>query len=151
MQTLDPICEGIRAAFAAKNSARDQALARSRELIRHCSQAIRTVHRREWDEADERLTTVREAADELLLLQLADDRSDGGLGQLLDGGQLAEGQRPVLLDRDQHRHLRRRQRDPVRRELSQLAGQPEGGVAELPGELVVDHLLRHVGRLAQFS
>ncbi|MCA9906644.1 MAG: haloacid dehalogenase, partial [Anaerolineae bacterium] len=65
MQTLDPICEGIRAAFAAKNSARDQALARSRELIRHCSQAIRTVHRREWDEADERLTTVREAADEL--------------------------------------------------------------------------------------
>jgi len=65
METLDPVCDAIRAAFAAKNSARDGALARSRELIRHCSQAIRTVHRREWDEADERLATVRSAADDL--------------------------------------------------------------------------------------
>ncbi|MCL4247101.1 MAG: haloacid dehalogenase [Anaerolineae bacterium] len=65
MQTLDPICEGIRATFAAKNSARDQALARSRELIRFCSEAIRAVHRREWDNADARLATVRIAADEL--------------------------------------------------------------------------------------
>ena len=55
----------IRAAFVAKNSARDTAIAASRELIRHCSEAIRAVHRREWDNAEAKLAVAQHAADDL--------------------------------------------------------------------------------------
>src|SRR5574341_1421522 len=41
MHNLDQIADRIRANFAAKNSARDTALERSRTLIRHCANAIR--------------------------------------------------------------------------------------------------------------
>lgn len=51
MQNLDVIAERIRAAFAAKNAARDTAVERSRTLIRHCSIAIRACHRDERAEA----------------------------------------------------------------------------------------------------
>lgn len=51
MQGLDSIEEKIRQAFVAKNAARDAALAKSRELIRHCSLSIRATHRGEQDEA----------------------------------------------------------------------------------------------------
>jgi translin len=51
VQGLDAIEEKIRQAFVAKNAARDAALAKSRELIRHCSLSIRATHRGEYDEA----------------------------------------------------------------------------------------------------
>jgi translin len=59
------ITEALRALFIAKNAARDEAIARSRELVRHCSEAIRAVHRREWAVAQAKLTTARAAADTL--------------------------------------------------------------------------------------
>lgn len=62
---LGSICESLRAALVAKNAARDDAIARSRELIRHCSEAIRAIHRREWPQADAKLAQVRAGADEL--------------------------------------------------------------------------------------
>ncbi len=65
MSDLGTVSSDIRASFVAKNSARDSAIAASRELIRHCSEAIRAVHRREWDNAAAKLEIARAAADDL--------------------------------------------------------------------------------------
>ena len=45
---LDAIAEEIRTGLETKNTARDQALARSRELIRLCARSIRAAHRGEF-------------------------------------------------------------------------------------------------------
>ncbi|MEE4185020.1 MAG: haloacid dehalogenase [Gammaproteobacteria bacterium] len=63
--SLNPIADGIREVFTAKNAARDDAIARSRELIRHCSEGIRAIHRRNWKAADEKLDVIRAYAAEL--------------------------------------------------------------------------------------
>jgi translin len=63
--SLETITETIRAQFTDKNAARDQALARSRELIRLCAESIRATHRREWEAAEGKLAAVRAAADAL--------------------------------------------------------------------------------------
>lgn len=65
MNNLNAISDSIRAAFTAKNTARDEAINRSRELIRHCAEGIRAIHRREWDRAEEKLARARAAAAEL--------------------------------------------------------------------------------------
>lgn len=51
MNRLDKIAEEIRAKFDAQTAARDAALAQTRQLTRHCAQAIRAIHRDESDEA----------------------------------------------------------------------------------------------------
>jgi translin len=51
MVQLGLTIETIRSELEAKNAARDAALHRSRELIRHCANAIRAAHRGEVDEA----------------------------------------------------------------------------------------------------
>ena len=50
---LDAIMEGIRANFAAKNQAREAALAASREALRHSANAIRAVHRGDFPGGEE--------------------------------------------------------------------------------------------------
>jgi translin len=60
---LNAIADSIRAYLTTQTEARDRAISRSRELIRHCAEAIRAIHRRDWDTADARLATVRETAD----------------------------------------------------------------------------------------
>jgi translin len=62
---LDAIADRIREDFEAKNAARDAAINQSRTLIRYCANAIRAVHRREWDAAQAGLATARQAADEI--------------------------------------------------------------------------------------
>ncbi len=62
---LERIGERIRQSFNAKNQARDQALARSRELIRFCSLCIRAVHREEFETALDLLQTARRAGEDL--------------------------------------------------------------------------------------
>jgi translin len=62
LERLEDIIERAHSYFEAKNAARDQALARSRELIRHCARTIRATHRGEYEEAAELLSTAREAA-----------------------------------------------------------------------------------------
>ena len=62
LDILDVIAEDIRAQFEAKNAARDAAINQSRGLIQHCANAIRAVHRHEWDTARARLDTARDAA-----------------------------------------------------------------------------------------
>jgi translin len=65
LDAIDAIAEDIRAIFEAKNAARDAAINQSRTLIRFCANAIRAVHRHEWDVAQERLETARQAAEEM--------------------------------------------------------------------------------------
>lgn len=65
MHNLDSITDGIQAELEAKNAARDAALAQSRALIRHCANAIKAIHRKEWDAARSGLDTVRAAGQEL--------------------------------------------------------------------------------------
>ncbi len=62
---FDAMIEQTRQLFEAKSAARDAAIAQSRTVIGHCANAIRAVHRREWDTARERLETARQAAEEM--------------------------------------------------------------------------------------
>lgn len=66
MQELQAIIDNINQAFEAKNSIRDRTLSRSRELIRHCANAIRATHRGEDEQAQTLLNTAREAAAQML-------------------------------------------------------------------------------------
>lgn len=63
MDNLNAIADSIRAAMESKNTARDSAINKSRETIRYCAEAIRAIHRREWNNADEKLTLARLTAD----------------------------------------------------------------------------------------
>ncbi len=56
---LDSIAEQIRLSFSAKDTAREKALPLCREVIRYCSNAIRAVHRQEFDQAKGLLQSAR--------------------------------------------------------------------------------------------
>ncbi len=56
---LDPIMDGVRAAFIDKNAARERALPLCRETIRHSANAIRAVHREEFGEAERLIEQAR--------------------------------------------------------------------------------------------
>ena len=56
---LEPIAEQIRLTLAAKDAAREKVLPLCREVIRHCSDAIRAVHREEFVQAEEMLQSAR--------------------------------------------------------------------------------------------
>lgn len=62
LDNLASIIETIRRDFEARTSARDLALKRSRELIRHCSLSIRASHRHEFEEAQYQMRLARELA-----------------------------------------------------------------------------------------
>lgn len=70
---LDAIMEGVRAGLLGKHAAREQALALCREVIRHCANAIRAVHRNEFEAADGLIDGARAKLSEVGEL-LADHR-----------------------------------------------------------------------------
>ena len=61
---LDSIADRIRLSFSAKDAAREKALPLCRETIRHCSNAIRAIHRQEFDQAEGLLRQARNLLDE---------------------------------------------------------------------------------------
>jgi translin len=65
MPQIEEIVEGIRQSFEARTAARDRALNQTRTLTRHCSNAIRAVHRQERSNALENLAAARELAESL--------------------------------------------------------------------------------------
>ncbi|HUF39480.1 MAG TPA: haloacid dehalogenase [Anaerolineales bacterium] len=65
MATLDEISDASREDFDARNRARDDALARTRTLVREASRAIRAVHRNEKDHARSLLAETGRLAAEL--------------------------------------------------------------------------------------
>jgi translin len=56
---LEKIAEQIRRDFTELDAAREKVLPCCREVIRNCSQAIRAVHRQEFEKAAELLQTAR--------------------------------------------------------------------------------------------
>ena len=62
---LDSIANQIRQSFLAKDAARERALPLCREVIRHCGNAIRAVHRQEFEEATGLLQSARSLLDEV--------------------------------------------------------------------------------------
>jgi len=58
MDNLDSIADQIRLSFSAKDAAREKVLPLCREAIRYCSNAIRAVHRQEFDQAKELLQSA---------------------------------------------------------------------------------------------
>ena len=62
---LDSIADRIRQSFSAKDSAREKVLPLCREAIRHCSNAIRAVHRQEFEQAKELLQSARNLLNEV--------------------------------------------------------------------------------------
>ena len=65
MNNLEQICDEVRSDLEARNAARDAAIALSRQVIRHCSEGIRAIHRRDSTLADEKLKQVQAGAKEL--------------------------------------------------------------------------------------
>jgi translin len=65
LQALIPISDAIREQLTAMNTARDAAISQSRELIRHCAECIRAIHRHEWEQADAQKAIIQSATDEL--------------------------------------------------------------------------------------
>ena len=61
---LEDIAEQIRRDFTELDAAREKVLPGCREVIRNCSQAIRAVHRQEFERAVELLKTARSLLNE---------------------------------------------------------------------------------------
>jgi translin len=66
LQELQPIIDRVNQNFEAKSAIRDQAITRSRELIRHCANSIRATQRGDDHEAQALLQTAREVAAEII-------------------------------------------------------------------------------------
>jgi translin len=62
LEDLSSIVDHVRAELEARSDVRDQAIRRSRDLIRYCANSIRAMHRGEFDRARARLETAREVA-----------------------------------------------------------------------------------------
>ncbi|MEP7288366.1 MAG: haloacid dehalogenase [Chloroflexota bacterium] len=65
MDNLDKIAEDIRTALEGKNAARENLISTSRTLVRHCANAIRAMHRQEWDNAQQLLDTAHAVMDQM--------------------------------------------------------------------------------------
>jgi translin len=65
VEHLEEIAENIRKVLEAKHQAREQLVTMSRVLTRHCANAIRAMHRQEWDSARTLLDTARGVLDDM--------------------------------------------------------------------------------------
>jgi translin len=61
---LDEVAERIRTTLSTRDAAREKLLPLCRDAIRHCSNAIRAVHRQEMGEARAQLKSARELISE---------------------------------------------------------------------------------------
>jgi translin len=61
---LEPIADRIREDLTAKDAAREKVLPKCRDAIRYCSQAIRALHRQEFDKAQELLKSAHKLLSE---------------------------------------------------------------------------------------
>jgi translin len=66
LQQLQTIIDRINQTFEAKSTVRNDTLARSRELIRHCANSIRATQRGDDGEAQTLLQTARDVASQMI-------------------------------------------------------------------------------------
>jgi len=83
---LDSIADHIRLSLSAKDSAREKAIPLCREVIRYCSQAIRAIHRQEFDQAKELLQSARNLLNEA-------EQSVAGYSELSHTGFIRDAQK----------------------------------------------------------
>jgi translin len=72
---LEDIANKIRADLETRDTAREKVLPLCREAIRHCANAIRAVHRQQFDQAEKLLKSARERLTEA-------EKSTAGYGEL---------------------------------------------------------------------
>lgn len=65
MEHYRAICEKIRGQFDLKDSARERGLALSREVVRNSANAIRAIHRHQFDEARTLIATIHGLVQEM--------------------------------------------------------------------------------------
>jgi translin len=63
MDTIKDICDRIRVRIDAMDEARENALAASRKITRNSGDAIKAIHRGEWDNAEKAMAGIRELND----------------------------------------------------------------------------------------
>ena len=83
---LERIADEAQVYLGAKNQARERALARSREVIRFSANAIRAIHRREFQRASELLAEARGALESAVT-------SLAGYGDILYAGFISDAQK----------------------------------------------------------
>lgn len=66
MSNLQAIIQKVNEDFTEKSGVRDQTLTRSRELIKHCANTIRAVHRQEIKEAARLLAIADDIAEDMV-------------------------------------------------------------------------------------
>ena len=66
LDDLQIIVDDIRERLELRSEVRDQAIRRSRVLIRHCANSIRAMHRGEFEQAQDLLVTARQAATQMV-------------------------------------------------------------------------------------
>lgn len=113
VRQLDEIMEGVRAQFVSKNAARETALPLCREAVRLSANAIRAVHRHEFDKAHQLAAKAREQ------LRVAKD-SLGDHPDIYFAGFVHDGQKEYA-------------------EAEITLAMVEGGDLPTPGDLGVEH------------
>ena len=83
---LDSIANRIRQAFSSRDAARERVMPLCREVIRHSSNAIRAVHRQEFDQAKELIKSARNLLSEI-------EAGTSGYGELSYGGFIRDAQK----------------------------------------------------------
>jgi len=83
---LESIANKIRESFSAKDAAREKVLPLCRETIRHSSNAIRAIHRQEFDQAAELLKSARDRLAEV-------EPGISGYGELSHAGFVRDAQK----------------------------------------------------------
>ena len=86
---LDIISEQLRENLTAKDQAREKMLPMCREAIRCCSEAIRAVHRQEFEKAGELLGSARK-------LLKASEEALAGSPELVNTGSLRDAQKEYV-------------------------------------------------------
>ncbi len=86
VEDLEAIAAELRPRFAAEDGAREKALRSCRQIIRYSAEAIRAVHRQEWDRAKQRLDAARELLREM-------DHDLAKHGRLLHSGFVHDAQK----------------------------------------------------------
>ena len=96
---LEPIADKIRASFSAKDAAREKTLPLCRDVIRYSSEAIRSIHRQEFDQATKLLKSARNLLDEIEQIVASESDLNGiGLGFIRDAQkEFAEGSATLAL------------------------------------------------------
>ncbi len=98
---LESIADSIRSSFSAKDAAREKTLPLCRDVIRYCSESIRSIHRHDFDQATKLLQSARDLLDEVEKVVSAESELNSiGHGFIRDAQkEFAEGKATLALVR----------------------------------------------------